>query len=114
MSCVLRSLLPREIVDIIKLFTGEGCWRRGKYINIHRIPKTDLRFSMLEKRPRIKQIHNNCYEEPFKGCVWFKTSSGKFIVIYVGNTYAYIGHQNTFGCFWEMHYNQERTLLYIG
>jgi hypothetical protein len=32
----------------------------------------------------------------------------------VGNTYAYIGHQNTFGCFWEMYYNQERTLLYIG
>ena len=44
MTHQLITKLPSEIVDIIKLYTGEGCWRNGKYINIHRIPKSDDRY----------------------------------------------------------------------
>ena len=56
MTYVLRSKLPVELVDYVKLFTGEGVWRNGKYINIHRIPKLDYRYEMLLSRPKIKQI----------------------------------------------------------
>jgi hypothetical protein len=57
MTDLLQEKLPKEIVDVIKLYTGEGEWRNGRYINIRKIPKDDFRFHMLKMRPRIKQIH---------------------------------------------------------
>ena len=107
---ILRKILPREIVDIVKLYTGEGCWRNGKYIQIHRISKDDERYTMLHKRPHIKQIYNKHGTLPWKGITWFKLENGKFIVIYVGYTHIWNGFQHIRGCIWEMNYNQTKVL----
>lgn len=113
MSYVLRNSFPTEIVDIIKLFTGEGCWRNGKYINIHRIPKNDYRYTMLSKRPIIKQVYNDYKLAPLKGSVWFKRDNGKFIVINSLKADIWNGNQYTSGHFWEMHYNQTQIIYDI-
>jgi hypothetical protein len=104
---MLQYRLPKEIVDIIKLYTGEGCWQNGKYINIHRIPQNDFRYAMLTKRPRIKLLCYDCSRAAFMGCVWFKLHTGKFVVLNLkekkmGEFTYYI---------WEMHYNQEVTKI---
>jgi hypothetical protein len=112
-----RFYLMKEIVDIIKTYTGEACWRNGKFILIHRIPKTDERYDMLKKRPRIKQIIYNIfhanYEKPIKGSVWFKLSTGKFMVINVMTGSIRWGNEQYHGTFWEMHYNQDVTVLRV-
>lgn len=113
MTHVLRSIIPKDIVDIIKLYTGEGCWRNGKYIQIHRIPKDDCRYTMLRKRPMIKQIYNDNKYHPLKGSVWFKLDNGKFVVISVSKNYIWDETQKIHIYFWEMHYNQTQTLYYI-
>ena len=113
MTNVLNKILPTDLVDVVKLYTGEAEWRNGKYVHITRIPKTDYRYTMLKKRPRIKQVLNNIVDYPLKGSVWFKTSVGKFIVINVLYTYVWTGTTHTPGYFWEMHYNQELIQMYV-
>jgi hypothetical protein len=110
MSNVLIIKLPKYIVDIIKLYTGEGCWRNGKYIHIHRIPKDDCRYKMLLKRPKIKQICYDSSSSEKAGCVWFKLHTGKFIVINVKYGYYWNGVINIRGTFMEIHYNQTKTM----
>jgi hypothetical protein len=108
MSYVLRSVLPTECVDIIKEYTGEGCWRNGKYINIHLIPKDDFRYKMLLKRPRIRQLKYNC-PAPFKcGSAWFKLQNGKFMVINVLNGNFWNGVFYEYGDLLEIHYNEKK------
>jgi len=108
MAETVKQKLPPELVDHIKLFTGEAEWRKGKFINIKRIPKTDMRYSMLQKKPRIKQILNSSYKaEPLRGIVWFKLENGKFIVITVNYTHWWIGNSIREGFLWEMYYNTE-------
>jgi hypothetical protein len=115
MSYVLRSKLPSTVVDVVKLYTGEGCWRNGKYIHIHRISSDDPRCVMLLKKPRIKQVKNEHNDHPIKGCAWFKLDNGKFVVINVRYTYVWIGHQTHIrGYVWEMHYNEKQTSIYLG
>ena len=109
MTHELRKKLPSEIVDIIKLYTGEGCWRNGKYINIHKIPKNDPRYTMLRKRPRIKQLIYDSTEKWSNGVTWFKLDTGKFVVINVGQMKVWNGTQFERGYFWEMHYNQNKN-----
>lgn len=107
MTELLQYWLPKEIVDIVKLYTGEGWWRNKKYINIHRIPQNDLRYAMLTKKPRIREL---CYDSTngfLMGSVWFKLPTGKFVVLNtkekkVGEFTYYI---------WEMHYNQHVVQL---
>jgi len=108
-----KFTLPNELVDIIKTYTGEGCWYKGKYINVRRIPKTDERYAMLKKRPRIKQVFNNDFENPKRGCVWFKLPSGKFIVINVMNGSLRIDNSRYECTFWEMHYNMQSETFII-
>jgi hypothetical protein len=105
MTELLQYWLPNEIVDVIKLYTGEGCWRNGKYINIHRIPKDDFRYAMLAKKPKIKQL---CYDSANiarMGSVWFKIYNGKFVVLNLKEKkYGEITYH-----IWEMHYNRTLT-----
>lgn len=100
--------LPPEIVDVIKTYTGEGVWRNGKFVNIHKISKSDNRYFILLKMPKIKQVYNSDINNPIKGCVWFKTKSNKFMVLNVIINYKvnnfYIGVN-----MWEMYYNKELT-----
>jgi hypothetical protein len=106
--------LPLEIIDIIKTFTGEGIWRNGKFITIHKISKFDIRYKMLLKRPRIKQVHNCDKNNPLKGCVWFKTNRGKFIVINAMINCSFrIGDMYHKADIWEMHYNEQLTQIVI-
>ena len=49
MTDLLISKIPKEIVDVIKLYTREGCWRNGKYITINKIKKDDYRYLILSK-----------------------------------------------------------------
>jgi len=113
MSQVLKIKFPADVHNIIKQYTGEACWRNGKFIHIHRIPKTDPRYAMLLKRPRIKQIRNDHFDAPVKGAVWFKSSSGKFVFIAV--RYGYyrtdLGPMTRF--VWEMNYDQKKIALFV-
>jgi hypothetical protein len=117
MTSVLRIVLPKDVVDIIKLYTGEGQWRNGKYIHIHRISASDPRYSVLSQRPVIKQVHNDHSQHQYRGCVWFKLPTGKFMVIGVREGYEWREWFGNFekveGHFWELNYNQEKTLLYL-
>jgi hypothetical protein len=105
--------LSPEIVDIIKIYTGEGCWRNGKYINIKKIPKNDYRYNVLKNRPVIKQIYHHDLDNPLKGCVWFKLDNGKFVLINVVAGRFWTGMYYIEGYFWEMYYNKERQLHLI-
>jgi hypothetical protein len=108
------SNIPPELIDVIKQYTGEGLWRNGKFILISRIPRHDIRYGMLTKRPRIKQVYSEVIDHSRKGSVWFKTAAGKFMVINVRNMYAHVTPQRTiFGCMWEMYYKGEQTLHLI-
>ena len=110
MTEMLQYWLPKEIVDIIKLYTREGCWRNGKYINIHRIPKNDFRYAMLEKKPKIRLLKYDSSNSALMGSTWFKLYTGKFVVLNV--------KEKKFGAsiyyLWEMHYNQNVTARIVG
>jgi hypothetical protein len=104
MASQLINKLPAVIIDHIKLFTGEGYWQNGKYIN--RIPKNDYRYEILHRRPKIKQVTNGCNKDfPIRGTAWFKLPNNKFMVINVKHELMF---NNTFiNCFiWELYYNQ--------
>jgi hypothetical protein len=114
MAHVLRSKLPACVVDCVKLYTGEALWLNKKLIHIHRISKDDYRYTILKKLPLIKQVPNDHANEPRRGCVWFKVSGGKFMVITVRFTYIKIPQGPTFaGHIWEMNYDEESTKLIV-
>ena len=113
MTSQLITKLPHYVVNIIKLYTGEGCWRNNKYIHIHRIPKNDPRYEMLKNRPKIKQVRNDQKDHPLKGSAWFKMETGKFVVINVREGYYFNGNFNIYGHFWEMHFKGEIITMYI-
>jgi len=112
MAYALRSVLPSCIVDIIKEYTGEGCWRNGKYINIHRISKEDYRYQMLRRRPKIKQLQYDPVGDLKVGSTWFKLSNKKFVVINVFRGKHWNGDFYIHGDFWEMHYNGEKLICH--
>lgn len=112
MTELLISKVPKEIVDIIKLYTGEGCWRNGKYIIINRIKKDDYRYLMLNKRALIKQVCNNIDIQPKRGIVWFKINN-KFAVISTRYSYYWNGAFHALGYFWEMDYNEKKIIRLI-
>jgi len=109
---LLLYKVPKEIVDLIKLYTGEGCWRNGKYITINKIKKDDYRYLMLNKRALIKQVFNNVDTHPKRGMVWFKISN-KFAVISTRYFYYWNGVFHALGYFWEMDYNQKKIIRLI-
>jgi len=105
MTHVLRSVLPAVVVDIIKEFTGEACWRRGKFIHIHRIPRSDLRYDMLRGRPKIKQVTYDAVGNVKAGCAWFKLANNKFVVINVIHGLYWVNGNYIEGDIWEICYN---------
>jgi len=118
MSNALVSKLPEYLVDHIKLFTGEGEWRNGKYVNIRRIDKSDSRYSLLKKRPQIKQITYNFsgkvrFRKHFRaGCVWFKLNNNKFVVLTCGKGNFWNGLDYVDSCYWEMQYNNSIEIYF--
>jgi hypothetical protein len=112
MTSLLICKLPVEIVDHVKLYTGEGEWRNGRYVNIHRIPNDDSRYTMLKKIPKVRQLILDFSNKTRIGCVWFKFPNNKFVVINKGSGTFWNGYYHINGCFCEMYYNQERTLQY--
>jgi hypothetical protein len=117
MTSELLKKFPKEIVDVIKLYTGEGFWRNGKYINIHKIPQDDIRYILLKKRPRIKQLCFDRLENKIErnlwlnGSTWFKLENGKYIVINVGHMKIWNGFQFMIGKFWVLNYNQTKIIV---
>ena len=114
MSYVLRSMLPAYIVDHIKLYTGEGIWLNNKFIHIHRIKRDDLRYDMLRRLPKIKQVINafGSTEHPLRGCAWFKVDGKKHMVI----TVKYGRYHNfpyTENYYWEMYYDKKKIMFPI-
>lgn len=81
MTDVLRIKLPTDVVNIVKLYTGETKIRNG--VSISQIKKNDRRYSMLLRRPRIRQL--NCatrftsYDR--RGSAWFKNPDNNRHVI---------------------------------
>lgn len=112
MSNLLQEKLPTYVIDVIKLYTGEGEWRNGRYINITKIPKNDYRYHMLKKRPRIKQVRYSTHPPTKAGTVWFKVD-GKFMVISVTNKSVWNGTHNISGYFWEVYYNEKNSKVYL-
>jgi hypothetical protein len=113
MAHVFRSVIPSECVDIIKEYTGEACWRNGKFIHIHRFPINDYRYQILRNRPRIKQLKYDSIGELLVGSAWFKLSNNKFVVINVFRGYHWDGERYINGDFWEMNYKGEKTVIYF-
>ena len=114
MAELFNMKLPFELVDIIKLYTGEAYERNDRIYPVVRIPKTDDRYSMLLKRPKIKQLPNRYYEYSKAGSTWFKLPNGKFIVITVKYGHHWDMITRLEGIFWEMDYNSTKTTIYIG
>ena len=114
MSYVLRSKLPSYVVDYIKLYTGEGIWRNNKYINIHRIARDDLRYSMLKRLPKIRQVINrfSLNDHQLRGCTWFKVDGKKHMVISVKYD-RYYDLPYTENYYWEMCYNEKKIMVPI-
>ena len=113
MAYVLRSVLPCHVIDIIKEFTGDGCWRNGRYINIHRIPNDDPRYQMLRRRPKIRQLNYDPIGDLKAGCAWFKLPNNKFVVINVLKGRCWINDRYEVGDFWEMRYNGQKIISYL-
>jgi hypothetical protein len=113
MAYVLKRTLPSCIIDVVKEYTGEGFWRNGEYINIHRIAKSDPRYQMLKKRPKIKQLKYDTVSSLKTGSVWFKISTGKFIVINVMQGQIFNGTYYSNGDVWEMNYNKKKIIHYL-
>jgi len=116
MTDLLIEKLPAELVDHIKLFTGEAYWcNKGKFRLVYRIPRNDERYFMLSKRPRVKQVFNDYNDHRLRGCTWFKREDGRFVVINV--RFSHLRIENNFGIeghFWEMYNGDEKTAVYIG
>lgn len=104
MTELLCNRLPEDVVNMIKLYTGELVIRNGKYIK--RIKKKDYRYDVLNNKPQIKQIYNDYRLDNLKGIVWFKLNN-KFIVISVRYKMMLIKNNiKIFGYFHEIHYNK--------
>jgi len=110
----LIKKLPGELVDHIKLYTGHAYWRNGKFYNVKKIDKNDIRYTILRNMPKIKQIHNNYFEQPKRGAVWFKLENGKFITISVRYKLEFYTTARVIGYFWEFHCNQKCENYFIG
>lgn len=106
----LTRSLPSEIVDHVKVFTGNVYWKNGKLYNVTKISKEDFRYAILKKMLKIKQVHNGYFEEKKRGSVWFKMENGKFATISV--LYKRVGQIYAF--FWEFQYNGMCVNQYIG
>jgi hypothetical protein len=78
-----------------------------------RISKNDYRYTLLKKRPQIKQLRLESISNEKTGMVWFKTSSGKFLVIQAGYMKYYNGFSHQNGYIWEMSYNCEKKTILI-
>jgi len=115
MASQLKSKLAPELIDVIKLYTGEAYWQNNKIYYVKKIPKTDCRYEMLRKRPLIKQVPNEYMLHPIRGSVWFKVN-GKFMVITTRYSCVWNAetHTYTFGYFGEVFYNKNRKLTYYG
>ena len=110
----LSKKLPNELVDHVKLYTGEAYWtNRGKFQLVYRFSKDDYRYAMLSKRPRLKQILNENYNDHLRGCAWFKREDGRFVVINV----RYMHNRSVLGpregYFWEMYNGDEKTTVFL-
>ena len=101
-----KNLTTPDVVNYIKLFTGELIFKNGRFTRIKKIPLSDPRYELLLERPRIRQIHNHDlnHSHPLKGSVWFKIN-GKFMVINSGYQYVWIGTHHQEGYFTEIFYN---------
>ena len=110
----LIKKLPFELVDYIKLYTGDAYWRNGKFYNVTKLLKNDSRYAILLKMPKIKQVFNNYYLKPKRGCVWFKLENGKYITISVLYKTFHSLHGVINGYFWEFQYNQKCENCFIG
>jgi hypothetical protein len=110
----LSKKLPNELVDHVKLYTGEAYWTNlGKFQLVYRFSKDDYRYAMLSKRPRVKQILNENYNDHLRGCAWFKREDGRFVVINV----RYMHNRSVLGpregYFWEMYNGDEKTTVFL-
>ena len=79
-------VLTEDIIDYIKTYTGEIKIRNGVYMR--QIPKNDERYSMLKKKPLIKQYRNSYSDNNKKGFAWWKVND-KFMMITVYNNKKY-------------------------
>lgn len=113
MSNLLQYKLPKELVDHVKIYTGEGCWRNGKYLNIGRISKNDKRYNVLKKMPKVRQVILSNSHPTKVGCLWYKYPNNKFIVINKGYGTFWNGYHYVDGYFCETFYDKERKLQYL-
>ena len=109
MTDILVKRLPTDIVNFIKLYTGELYMKDGRFHRVTRISSDDPRYEMLKKRPRIRKVTNDYKQAPWKGSVWFKLNTGKFMVINVRESHVWNGINYWFGYVWAMHYNEAVT-----
>jgi hypothetical protein len=74
--------LTEDTINYIKTYTGEIKIRNGVYMR--QIQKNDERYSMLKKKPLIKQYKNSSTDNNKKGFAWWKVND-KFMMITIYN-----------------------------
>ena len=79
-------VLKEDIINYIKTYTGEIKIRNGVYMR--QIQKNDERYSMLKKKPLIKQYKNSSTDNNKKGFAWWKVND-KFMMITIYNNKKY-------------------------
>jgi hypothetical protein len=90
-------------------------WRNNKYIRIRRIPRDDFRYALLKNMSKIKQVPNDTYGHPKRGCVWFKRTNGNYTVITVRYTYLRLqpGVPSVPHYVWQMHHDKNCTTVIV-
>lgn len=76
--------LTEDVINCIKTYTGEVKLRNDIYMR--QIPKNDVRYSILTKKPTITYYKNSSVDETLKGFVWWKVNN-KYMMITVFNNH---------------------------
>jgi hypothetical protein len=103
-------VLPKDIINYIKTYTGEVKIRNGVFTT--QIPKDDERYFMLKKKPIIKYHKVSAINKNIKGTVWFKIND-KYMVISVYNNKKVFGNNNKDVFLHEYFYNDNCIITNI-
>ena len=77
------SRLPFDIIRKILLFNNHYIERKGKIICIHKIPKNDIRYTILEQKQLIRKLRTNSFGLGMNSWgVWMNNNNKQYTLEY--------------------------------